>query len=74
MFDEEIGLSADAAARSTAQVEQYRPVLINESLEAVPAILVEDGVGALHAIAISRTLLGWAETPLRVAIDTVTTS
>ena len=32
------------------------------------------GSAATQAIAITRALLGWGETPLRVAIDVVTTS
>ena len=47
---------------------------VNEGMEAVQAMLVEDGVSTIQAIAVTRALLGWAETPLRVAIDTVTTS
>ncbi|MFG2087206.1 MULTISPECIES: hypothetical protein [unclassified Spirillospora] len=74
MFDNVNGLSAEQAARWTALVEECRPVLANEGMEAVQTLLAERGMGTIAAIAITKALLGWAETPLRVAIDTVTSS
>lgn len=69
-----MGLSPQAAAQLTALVEQYRPVFNNQGLEAVQSMLAEDGVSMIQSIMITRALLGWAETPLRVAIDTVAAS
>ena len=43
-------------------------------MEAVQTFLAERGVGVIAAIAITRALLGTAETPLRVAIEIVATS
>ncbi|MEU1289960.1 hypothetical protein [Kitasatospora sp. NPDC005856] len=43
-------------------------------MEAVQTLLAERGTGMIQAIAITRALLGNAETPLRVAVDVVTTS
>jgi hypothetical protein len=37
-------------------------------------MLVEHGVGVIQAVAITRALLGWDETSLRVAIDIVAAS
>lgn len=74
MFDEVVGLRPEEAARWTAVVEQCRPVLANEGMEAVQTLLAERGMSTIKAIAITRALLGWAETPLRAAIDIVTTS
>ncbi|MFE6822147.1 hypothetical protein [Streptomyces sp. NPDC057690] len=74
MFDHITGLRPEDAARWATLVEQSRPVLENDGMEAVQAFLAESGVGIIQAIAITRALLGPAETPLRVAIDIVTTS
>ncbi len=74
MFDHFIGLSPEEAARWTALVEQSRPVLESAGMEAVQTLLAERGMSVIQAIAITRALLGNAETPLRVAVDIVTTS
>ncbi|MFI5822669.1 hypothetical protein ACIA8I_26775 [Streptomyces rishiriensis] len=74
MFDHMGGLRPEEAARWTALVEQSRPVLESEGMEAVQTSLAERGVGVIAAIAITRALLGHAETPLQVAIEIVTTS
>ncbi|MFJ4783864.1 hypothetical protein [Streptomyces sp. NPDC088794] len=74
MFDHITGLRPEQAARWTALVEEARPVLKGEGMEAVQILLAERGVGTIEAIAITRELLGHAETPLRVAIDIVATS
>jgi hypothetical protein len=74
MFDDVIGLRPEEAARWTALVEQCRPVLANEGMEAVQALLAEQGTSIIQAIAITRALLGREETPLRTAIDAVTES
>lgn len=74
MFDDVIGLRPEEAARWTALVEQCRPVLANEGMEAVQTLLAECGTSTIQAIAITRALLGREETPLRVAIDAVTVS
>lgn len=74
MFDDVIGLRPEEAARWIALVEQCRPVLANEGMEAVQTLLAECGTSTIQAIAITRALLGWKETPLRVAIDAVTAS
>jgi len=74
VFDDVIGLRPEEAARWTALVEQCRPVLANEGMEAVQTLLAECGTSTIQAIAITRALLGREETPLRVAIDAVTVS
>lgn len=74
MFGHVIGLSSEMAARWTALVEQSRPILERDGMEAVQTFLAERDVSTIHAIAITRALLGRAETPLRVAIDIVATS
>lgn len=74
MFDDVIGLRPEEAARWTALVGQCRPVLANEGMEAVQALLTECGTSTIQAIAITQALLGWEDTPLRVAIDAVATS
>ncbi|TFE53293.1 hypothetical protein E3E14_09760 [Streptomyces sp. ICN441] len=74
MFDHVIGLRPEEAARWAALVEKSRPVLQSDGMEAVQALLVERGMSIIQAIAITRALLGNAETPLRVAIDIVATS
>jgi hypothetical protein len=74
MFDDVIGLGPETAARWSALVEQCRPVLENNGMEAVQAFLAERDVSIIQAIAITRALLGSATTPLRVATDIVTAS
>lgn len=74
MFDHVIGLSPEDATRWTDLVEQSRPVLERDGMEAVQALLAEHGLSIIQAIAITWALLGNAETPLRVAIDIVATS
>ncbi|MEU4346188.1 hypothetical protein [Streptomyces sp. NPDC023838] len=74
MFDHLTGLRPEEAARWTALVEQCRPVLANEGMEAVQNLLAEHGMSIVQSIAITRALLGWAQTPLRIATDMVTTS
>jgi hypothetical protein len=43
-------------------------------MEAVQALLAEQGTSIIQAIAITRALLDREETPLRTAIDAVTES
>ncbi|MFD7591980.1 hypothetical protein ACFV6D_02985 [Kitasatospora sp. NPDC059812] len=74
MFDHVIGLSSEEAARWAAPVEQSRPVLESGGMESVQTVLAERGMSIIQAIAITRALLGNAETTLRVAIDIVATS
>jgi hypothetical protein len=74
MFDDIIGLRPEDKARWTALVEQCRPVLAGEGMEAVQALLAGQGVSIIQAIAITRELLGRDETPLRTATDVVTAS
>ncbi|MDX2524405.1 hypothetical protein ACSCB1_04285 [Streptomyces europaeiscabiei] len=74
MFDYVNGLRPEEAARWAALVEQCRPVLESDGMEAVQTFLAERGMSVLQAIAITRALLGYPETPLRVAIDIVGTS
>lgn len=74
MFDDVIGLGPEDAARWTALVEQCRPILADEGMEAVQVLLAEQGVSIIQAIAVTRELLGRQETSLRTAIDAVTES
>jgi hypothetical protein len=74
MFDDVIGLSPDEAKRWARLVEECRPVLAREGMEAVQALLADAGTSVIQAVAITRALLGRAETPLRAAIDTVASS
>ncbi|MCP9994670.1 hypothetical protein LUX34_01590 [Streptomyces werraensis] len=74
MFDHVIGLRPEEAARWAALVEESRPVLESDGMEAVQALLAEHGMSVIQSIAITRALLGNAETPLRVAIEIVATS
>jgi DNA primase len=74
MFGNVTGLDPGEAARWTAMVERCRPLLAAEGMEAVQVMLAGHGMSVIQAIAITRALLGWDETPLRVAIDTVATS
>ncbi|MEU8899367.1 hypothetical protein [Nocardia sp. NPDC048505] len=73
MFDDVSGLSPEDAALWTALAEQCRPILRNEGMEAVQTFLAESDVSTIHAIAITWALLGKPDTPLRSAIDAVTT-
>ncbi|MFC9399257.1 hypothetical protein ACFTWS_40060 [Streptomyces sp. NPDC057027] len=74
MFDHVVGLQPEEAARWTALAEQCRPVLAGEGMEAVQDLLTERGMSIIQSIAITRALLGWQETSLRIATDIVTTS
>ena len=74
MFDNVTGLPPEVAARWTELVGECRPVLASEDMEAVQAMLVERGIGIVSAIAITKALLGWADTPLLVAREIVETS
>ncbi|MBN0044671.1 hypothetical protein JS756_11235 [Streptomyces actuosus] len=74
MFDDVIGLRPEEAARWAALVEESRPVLESDGMEAVQTLLAERGLRIIQAIVITRALLGNAETPLRAAIDIVATS
>jgi hypothetical protein len=74
MFDDIIGVQPGQAARWTALVEQCRPALASEGMEAVQALLADQGTSIIQAIAITRALLGREQTPLRTAIDIVTAS
>ncbi|PPS67326.1 MULTISPECIES: hypothetical protein [Streptomyces] len=74
MFDYVNGLRPEEAARLRALVEQSRPILDHHGMEAVQAFLAERGMSTIQAIAITRALLGMAETPLQVAIEIVGTS
>ncbi|KFG03907.1 MULTISPECIES: hypothetical protein [Streptomyces] len=74
MFDHIGGLRPGQAARWTALAEECVPVLADGGMEAVQHLLAERGAGLIEAIAITRALLGWAETPLHTAAEIVTTS
>ncbi|MFF8320954.1 hypothetical protein ACF06V_27785 [Streptomyces bobili] len=74
MFDHVNGLSPEEAARWVTLVEQSRPLLAEDGMEAVQTFLADSGVAIIAAIAITRALLGTAETPLQVAIEIVGTS
>ncbi|MFF7587639.1 hypothetical protein OG618_20475 [Kitasatospora sp. NBC_01246] len=74
MFGNVAGLEPEAAAQWSALVEEYRPVLSSEGMEAVQALLVERGTGIVRAVAITKALLGWEDTPLLVAREIVETS
>jgi hypothetical protein len=43
-------------------------------MEAVQNLLAEHGMSIIQSIAMTRALLGWAETPLRIATDIVAKS
>lgn len=74
MFDHFHGLHPEEAARWVTLVEQCRPILEDDGMDAVQTFLAERGTGVIKAIAITRALLGTAETPLRDAVDIVATS
>ncbi len=74
MFENVTGLQPEVAARWTVLVEECRPVLACSGMEAVQALLVERGTSIIPAIAITKALLGWADTPLLVAREIVETS
>ncbi|MFD8736032.1 hypothetical protein ACFV06_14105 [Streptomyces sp. NPDC059618] len=71
---ENIGLDPEVAASMSALVEQSRPILESDGMEAVQAFLAQRCASVIQAIAITRALLGHSETPLRDAVDIVTTS
>lgn len=74
VFDHMVGVRPEQAARWAALVEESRPILESDGMEAVQALLVERGMSTIQAIVITRALLGNAETPLQVAIEIVATS
>jgi ATP-dependent exoDNAse (exonuclease V) beta subunit len=74
MFDDVEGLPPEVAAQWTALVEECRPLLANDGMEAVQTLLAVHGISTVWAIAITHALLGKTSTPLRVAIDAVCTS
>lgn len=74
MFEDHENLPPEVAAQWTALVEECRPVLAREGMEAVQSLLVEHRMNAFQAIVITRALLGTAASPLRDAIETVLTS
>jgi hypothetical protein len=74
VFEGHLGLSPEIAAQWTALVEECRPILAREGMEAVQSLLVERGMSVLPAVAITRALLDETESPLRQAIETVLTS
>ncbi|MFJ8827776.1 hypothetical protein ACIREE_39330 [Streptomyces sp. NPDC102467] len=74
MFDDVVGLRPEQAARWTALVEQCRPVLADEGMEAAQVLLAERGMSIIQSIAITPALLGWQEASLRIATDIVATS
>ncbi|MFE9427900.1 hypothetical protein ACFYNO_33655 [Kitasatospora sp. NPDC006697] len=74
MFETVAGLQPEVAERLTALVEECRPVLASNGMEAVQVLLVERGTGIVPAVAITKALLGWADTPLLVAREIVETS
>jgi hypothetical protein len=74
VFDDVTGMTPAQAARWTALVEECRPVLANEGMEAVQTLLNERGVSTLQAIVITRALMGRKRLPLRDAVEIVTTS
>ncbi|WP_063838271.1 hypothetical protein [Saccharothrix sp. ST-888] len=74
MFENVAGLQPEVAARWTALVEECRPVLMRDGMEVVQALLVERGMSIVPAVAITKALLGWADTPLLAAREIVETS
>lgn len=71
MFSKVQGLRPDVAAQWAALVEECRTLLANDGMESVQTHLAEQGVSIIAAIAITKALLGWDETPLRVAHEIV---
>jgi hypothetical protein len=69
MFDDVIGLHPEDAARWTALVEQCRPILESNGMEAVQTFLADHGMSIIQAITITWALLGRGETPLRVGLN-----
>ncbi|MFK3735198.1 hypothetical protein ACI2LJ_33610 [Streptomyces sp. NPDC088090] len=67
MFDHLVGLRPEEAARRTALVDQYRPVLAREGMEVVHDLPTERGMSIGQSIAITRALLGRQKTSLRIA-------
>ncbi|HEV3172486.1 MAG TPA: hypothetical protein VGZ32_19225 [Actinocrinis sp.] len=74
MFDDHTGLPAEVATQWAALVEDCRPVLAHQGMQAVQELLVEREMSAFQAIAITRALLGGTKIPLREAIEAVLTS
>ncbi|MDH6137353.1 hypothetical protein P3T37_006785 [Kitasatospora sp. MAA4] len=74
MFENVTGLQPEVAAKWTVLVEECRPVLARSGMEAVQALLVQRGTSIIPAIAVTKALLGWADTPLLVAREIVETS
>ncbi|MFD7586741.1 hypothetical protein ACFV84_15170 [Kitasatospora sp. NPDC059811] len=74
MFENVAGLQPEVAAQWTALVEECRPVLASEGMDAVQALLVERGTSIVPAVAVTKVLLGWEDTPLLVAREIVETS
>ncbi|MEE1828149.1 hypothetical protein PUR61_39150 [Streptomyces sp. BE20] len=74
MFGKVAGMQPEIAAQLTALVEECRPVLSSEDMEAVQALLVERGASIVPAVAVTKALLGWEDTPLLVAREIVETS
>ena len=56
------------------RVEECRPILAAQGMDAVQQHLVDSDVGIIAAIVVTRGLLGWDDTPLAVARDTVDAS
>ena len=52
-------------------IEECQPLLTAEGMEVMQALLAERGISTIQAIVVTRAVLGWDTTPLRVAIDTV---
>ncbi|MGA5817258.1 hypothetical protein ACPC54_05270 [Kitasatospora sp. NPDC094028] len=74
MFGNVAGMRPEIAAQLTALVEECRPVLSREGMGAVQALLVERGTSIVPAVAVTKALLGWEDTPLLVAREIVETS
>ncbi|MEY9937332.1 hypothetical protein [Streptacidiphilus sp. MAP5-3] len=55
-------------------VEECRPILDRCGMDAVQQHLADTGVAIVPAIAVTRGLLGWDDTPLAVARDIVCAS
>ncbi|MEV4559107.1 hypothetical protein AB0K51_19245 [Kitasatospora sp. NPDC049285] len=74
MFENLTTLPPETAARRTALVEECRPVLAAEGMEATQALLAERGTSIVAAIAITRALFAPAGIPLPVAQEIVLSS
>ncbi len=71
LFPNTGGMTVEQADRLTALVEECRPVLDAEGMEAVQRLLVQRGIATVPAIAVTRALLGWKATPLLTAREIV---